>query len=210
MRKKVKRVEKDMQKSILTEISTNIDNARQKNGNSRTPHGFLHNLVNETVVVLSWITYDMMMNFHRENAKRDSKILAVSFLSDTVDDNENVSRTLSGTTNTKNATGIEDYKQLRNKAGRLVGITKKRKRADDIAIIANTNDMVVTYKRVPRKYHQRSDIKKILEEVIFNKHKIRHRLWRGTVYLYGYGGHNYPILPMEPTIIKTILHMARI
>ena len=85
MRQTVKIGEKAMQKSILTKISINIDNARQQNGNNRTPHGFVHNLVNETEVVFPCITYDKMMNFHRAHAKRGSIILEVSFLVDTVD-----------------------------------------------------------------------------------------------------------------------------
>ena len=51
MRQTIKRGEKAMWKSILTELSIKIDNARQQNGNNRTPHGFVHNLVNETVHV---------------------------------------------------------------------------------------------------------------------------------------------------------------
>ena len=51
MRQTVKRGEKAMQKSILTELSIKIDNARQQNGNNMNPHGFVQNLVNETVVV---------------------------------------------------------------------------------------------------------------------------------------------------------------
>ena len=58
MRQTVKRGEKAMQKSILTKLSIKIHNARQRNGNNRTQHGFLHNLFNEAVVVCPWITYD--------------------------------------------------------------------------------------------------------------------------------------------------------
>ena len=57
MRQTVKRGEKAMQKPIMTKISIKIDNARQRNVNNRTPDGFVHDLVNETVVVCPWITY---------------------------------------------------------------------------------------------------------------------------------------------------------
>ena len=50
----------------------------------------------------------------------------------------------------------------------------------------------------------------IPEYVIFDKHKICQRLWIGDVYSDGCGGHNYHILPMDSTIIKPILQMARI
>ena len=146
MRQTVKRGEKAMQKSILTELSIKIDNSIQKNGNNRNPHGFVHNLVNETVVLCPWIIYDKMMNFHRAHAKRGSNILAVSLLLDTFDGNATASIIITGTTNTNNAAVTDDYTQLRNKAGRPVGSTKKRERADDIAIIASTNEIVVKYK----------------------------------------------------------------
>ena len=87
MMRTVKRSEKSIQKSILTKISINIDNARQRNGNNRNPHGFVHNLVNETVVVCPCITYNKMMNFHLAHAKRGSIILAVLLLEDTFDGN---------------------------------------------------------------------------------------------------------------------------
>ena len=77
MRQTVKQGEKAMHKSILTKPSIKIDNERQRNGNNITPHGFVHNLVNEIVVVCPWITYDKMMNFHRAHAKRGSNILAL-------------------------------------------------------------------------------------------------------------------------------------
>ena len=108
MRQTVKRGEKAMKKSILTDLFIKIDNARQQNGNNRTPHGFLHNLVNETVVVCPWITYYKMMNFHRAHAKRVSNITEVSLLADTVDGNETSSRTMTGKIKTTNVTGTEN------------------------------------------------------------------------------------------------------
>ena len=125
-----------MQKFILNELSIKIYNSRQQNINNRTPHGFVHNLVNETVVVCPWITYDKMMNFHPAHAKRCIIILAVSLMADKVDGNATASIILTGTTNTTNTTGTDDYTQLRNKSGCPVGSRKKRKRADDIAIIS--------------------------------------------------------------------------
>ena len=50
----------------------------------------------------------------------------------------------------------------------------------------------------------------IPKDVIFDKHTIWQQLWRVTVYSDGCGGHNYPILTIEPTIIKTVLQMERI
>ena len=87
MRQTVKRGEKAMQKSILTKLSIKIHNARQQNCNNRTPHGFVHNLVNETEVVFPCITYDKMMNFHPAHAKICIIILAVSLMADKVDGN---------------------------------------------------------------------------------------------------------------------------
>ena len=70
----------------------------------------------------------------------------MSLLADTVDGNATASITMTGTTNTTNATGTDNYTQLRNKPGRPVGSTKKSKRADYIAIIYSTNERVVKYK----------------------------------------------------------------
>ena len=147
MRQTVKRGEKAMQKSILTKLSINIDNSRQQHCNNRTPHGFVNNLVNKTVVVCPWITYDKMMNFHQAHAKRISIILAVSLLADTVDGNATASITIIGTTNTTKTIGTDNYTQLCNKAGRPVGSTNKSKRADYIAIIASTNEIVVNIRQ---------------------------------------------------------------
>ena len=140
MRQTVKQVNKAMQKSILTELSINIDNARQLNVNNRTPYGFVHNLVNETVVVCPGITYENMMNFHLAHVKRGS------IMADTVYGNATASSVMTGTTNTKNVTGTDDYTKLHNKAGCPVGSTKKSKIADGIAIIASMNETVVRYK----------------------------------------------------------------
>ena len=126
MKQTFKRGEKGMQKSILNKLSINIDNARQRNGNNRTPHGFVHNLVNETVVVCPCITYEKMMNFHQEHAKRGIIIQEVSLLVEKVDGNATASSTLTGTTNTTNAAGTNDCTQLRKKSGRPVGGKKKQ------------------------------------------------------------------------------------
>ena len=64
----------------------------------------------------------------------------MSLLADTVDGNATASITMTGTTNTTNATGTDNYTQLRNKPGRPVGSTKKSKRADHIDIIYSTNE----------------------------------------------------------------------
>ena len=145
MRQTVKRGKKAMKKAILTDLSINIDNARQLNGNNRTPYGFVHNLVNETVVICPWITYYKMMNFHLAHAKRGSNMMEVSLLADTVEGNKTASSTLTGTTKTTNATGTDDYTHLCNKSGRPVGSTKKRNIAYDIAIISSTNKIVIKY-----------------------------------------------------------------
>ena len=63
-----------------------------------------------------------------------------------VDGNTTASSTVTGTTNTTNATCIYKYTQLRDKVGRPVGITKKSNRAYDISIIVSTNEIVVKYK----------------------------------------------------------------
>ena len=139
MRQTVKQGEKAMHKSIMTKLSIKIDNSRQRSGNNRTPHGFVHNLVNETLVVYPWITYDKIINFHQAHANRGINIMAVLLLAYIFDGNATASSTLTGTTNTTNATGIDNYTQLRNISGHPVGSTNKRKRADYIDIISSTN-----------------------------------------------------------------------
>jgi len=50
----------------------------------------------------------------------------------------------------------------------------------------------------------------LLEDIVINERSICHRLKRGSVFNNGVRGHPSPILPMEPTIVDTIVQMARI
>jgi len=58
------RGKKAMETSVLRELCAKIDEARLTNLTDRTPHKFIKNLVSETNVVCTWLTYDKMMNFH--------------------------------------------------------------------------------------------------------------------------------------------------
>ena len=206
------RGKKATETSVLRDLCANIVEERLTSLTGQAPHNFIKNTVSETKVVCPWMTYDKMMNFHRSQLTATLSIFEEP-PGDTTIDAGSPSSSSSSSTPRKNA-------------GRKLIHNNKRKRHQQQASIASLDEIAQIYegeKRIAERTKKRmvkgwlKDIirqvrnnNNLQEDIVINEGYIRQRLKRGSVFNNGVRGHSSPILPMEPTIVTTIVQMAQI
>ena len=64
--KAIKQRQKVMEKDILHNISTQINDIRKTNKN-RLPHKFVENMIDKTIGLCPWLTYNKVINYNRKH-----------------------------------------------------------------------------------------------------------------------------------------------
>ena len=126
LEKSIRQAKTNMKKNIPQEYSRLISRATDQHASNLIPHGFVKQLVAEATPVCPWLTYNTMMNFHRKQVKLGSAAEIPIALVDT--SNENV------------AASTE-----RKKGGRPLLGTYKRKRDNNLAVVATTNEIKIAF-----------------------------------------------------------------
>ena len=75
-----------MRNTVLQEHSNLINRAIEQNTSNRIPHGYVTQLVANSATVCPWLTYNMMMNFHRKQVRLGTINLSPPFVGDTANE----------------------------------------------------------------------------------------------------------------------------
>ena len=114
----------------------------------------------------------------------------------------------------------------RKNGGRPLGSSDKRKRENNISVVATTNEITIAFNsekqaafdnkkrmkkgRLTELINEIKSKNNIATSIKIQENTIRRRSQRGKMYSDGVGGHQSPLTPIEPTIVSTIIQMARI
>ena len=126
--------------------------------------------------------------------------------------------------NTANDTIATFFVVKRNRGGRPLGSSVKRKREIDLDIVATANEITIVFKNEKKevfstnKRMNKGHLTKLVNEIKAKNNispdipiledTIRRQTLRKVLYYNGIGGHHSPLTPIDPTIVSAIIQMA--
>ena len=183
-------------------------------------------MVDNVKTVAPWLTYDKVMGFYRTQAKKRSinaELDALVVRVDAIEAAQNVEAIIQITNPLEPPIEID---AVRNLGGRPKGTTDKKRKISEANLVATVNEIALEYnnalqhnKRQKRRMKRGSLTSLIARikaknnvgaDVIIAEETIRQRIKRDAVFTNGGRGHDSPLLPLEPTIVKIIIQMSRI